>query len=391
MAEQAANPTNANPPYQYNDNVGSKFRAGAVSQRRQFAWLERSKYWPDLPQAEWRAEKVLGKGTYGLTGLWNYIGSNPNTPRQIAVKQSQGKYASALERESKMLHLTSSTGTDHVVKLYKDCYRAGGTGTFVDDPLPYRSGSYREDLEVVRIYMEYAPGGDAQALYNLIRSNSDYVIPEEHLWRMLECFASACLVLRAICHFDLKLENILIGGYDTETHQRFPAFKLADFGISTFTPISRQERRLPNWINGAQWRATPQWMSPEQYHEIHPNRDISEMTNVWGIGALIHRLITNQMLDITRSFMHKASDGSSYRSALIVQYTADNNKRPSTQHNLQNFPTPAPIVSNPTNKPPWPPVRINLSPDANPHELFFKDAVPVPRIPEDVTELTPTP
>lgn len=195
MASKAINLQNINPPlnpaFQENTSVTAK----GTSARRQFAWLERSKSWPELPQIEWQAQKVLGLGSYAITGLFSYIGNDPITPRHL-VKQSNASTATALRVESKILHLTTGTDTNHIVRLYKGFHRAGGTGTGENDPLPYdQTGAYNQNLEVVRIYLEYAQGGDAQALLDQIGRNKNYVIPEEHLWRILDCLARACLVL----------------------------------------------------------------------------------------------------------------------------------------------------------------------------------------------------
>lgn len=101
-------------------------------------------------------------------------------------------------------------------------------------------------------------------------------------------------------------------------------FKLGDFGISRFAPLTRAARANAEWIKGSQWRAARQWMSPvspsihcnchecasndgqEQFFENHRNRDISSATNVWAMGAVLHRLITREPLDPTSIFVHRA-------------------------------------------------------------------------------------
>lgn len=150
------------PVYEFNETVSD----GGFSQRRQFAWLKRSKCWRELPASKWQPRKVIGKGAYGLCGVWDYIGENKNTPRQIAVKQTLGVYSKTLRGESKMLHLTTLCNTNHIVKLYKGCHRGQGTGVDENiDPLPYNtSGKYLADMEVVRMYMEYLPNGDVDDL-----------------------------------------------------------------------------------------------------------------------------------------------------------------------------------------------------------------------------------
>lgn len=187
-----ADPGDTKLEFEYNQKVGDN----GVSQFRQFAWLERSKTWPELPVKKWRPRKVIGKGTYGLCGLWEYTGNDNSMPRHIAVKQTSGS-SKALRGESKMMHLITSCGSNHCVKLYKGCHRGQGTG--IDkkyDPLPFASsGEYLKEMEVLRMYMEYLPNGDVDDLARLIHSQDDWVIPEEHLWRILLCYAKYCMVL----------------------------------------------------------------------------------------------------------------------------------------------------------------------------------------------------
>lgn len=81
----AGSSTNAPAPgvaYEYNENV---VRQG-LSKRRQFAWLDRSQYWPEMPLQSWVPRKVFGMSTYGLCGLWDYTGNEDDKPKQIAVK-----------------------------------------------------------------------------------------------------------------------------------------------------------------------------------------------------------------------------------------------------------------------------------------------------------------
>ncbi|KUJ13531.1 uncharacterized protein LY89DRAFT_754342 [Mollisia scopiformis] len=201
----SANPPPDDPPLG-NYGYDEKAVARGLSKRRQSEWLERSKKWPDLPARRWAARKVIGKGAYGICGQWDYTGNDKSMPRQIVVKQSIGSTAKILRGESKMMHLTTSTGADYVVKLYKGCHRGAGTGTSDIDPLPYNSlGMYIPHQEVVRMYMEYAPGGDLDAFFKrLIATPGARVIPEEHLWRLLHCLAKASM---ALGRFSLLLQT----------------------------------------------------------------------------------------------------------------------------------------------------------------------------------------
>lgn len=204
----------ANNPFILNAGLD---RDGSMSQQRQFAWLERSTSyvfvcnapkrsamflmlvcyrWPALDPTEWQARKVLGMGSTGLVGLWDYIGNDATKPRHMAVKQVAPDEHRSMRAESKFLHLLASTGTKHVVRLYKEAHALAGTGTMDDqDPLPFDdAGDFDEDLQVNRMYLEYVPGGDMADWIDSVTAQIGQP-PEEHLWRILLCMAKALHVL----------------------------------------------------------------------------------------------------------------------------------------------------------------------------------------------------
>jgi hypothetical protein len=181
------------PPYIFNPNM-------SISEYRQFAWLERSKNWDGLDPTEWLARKILGAGSYGLVRLWEYIGGKAKMPTHMVVKQTVPKKRYELASESKFLGLTTSTGTDHIVKLYKGYHEVEGTGVTDKrgwDGLPFNSDDqWDEEFTIARMYIEYCGGGDLSEWMKRIRKEDRrFVIPEEVLWRILFCLANALLVL----------------------------------------------------------------------------------------------------------------------------------------------------------------------------------------------------
>jgi hypothetical protein len=79
----------------------------------------------------------------------------------MAIKQAAPVNKTDLILESKMLPLLTSTGTQHVIRLYK-AHADPGTGTIDEqDPLPFNDdGDFDEDEQVYRMYLELADGGD---------------------------------------------------------------------------------------------------------------------------------------------------------------------------------------------------------------------------------------
>ena len=129
------------------------------------AWLSRSSGWKDF-SGTWKPLGILGRGTYGICGLFEYIGNDQTVPKHIVVKQSGGikrRYFEDLMNESRLLKQLGESGSPHIVKMYKSFHREGGTGTseeydpspFVTDGWPLPTQQYDSNREVSRIYLEY--------------------------------------------------------------------------------------------------------------------------------------------------------------------------------------------------------------------------------------------
>lgn len=211
---------------------GPKFQANGrirgMTDFQQKKWLERSSVWPDMAANGYIGRKVLGAGAHAIVGVWENTQPLANLPKHVVVKQvsdQQHQTWEALRVESKLLRDILRTNTEHIIKLYKSAYRAGGTGTSAArDPLPFVPGQpWDPTLEVGRMYLEYCPEGDLNSQFeNVISAGED--IPEEFIWRFLHCLASALIVLEKgmqdptpngppiagwapITHFDIKPDN----------------------------------------------------------------------------------------------------------------------------------------------------------------------------------------
>ncbi|KAH8812135.1 hypothetical protein F5884DRAFT_303896 [Xylogone sp. PMI_703] len=179
---------------------------------QQEKWLQSSASWPDTPASEWKGVKVLGLGGYGLVGLWKYLGSDPNMPKAIVVKQSPHVDLS-LQHESDFLDMLNISGSKHVPRLFKGFHTEVGTGSSDWD---------LKGKPVSRIYLEYCEHGDMagfiQRMYD--RYSTQNPMPEAYIWRIFECLALAlCVVAHGnenlegpswqteMVHFDIKPQN----------------------------------------------------------------------------------------------------------------------------------------------------------------------------------------
>lgn len=197
-------------------------RKGQMSLNEQKAWLTRSSEWPTIKANNYVGKRILGAGANGIVGAWELKGRSAFLPKIIVVKQSTGvDIRESLRVESKLLRDILGSGTNHVVKLYKSCHSDGGTGSGLSkDPLPFSASVWDPTLLVSRLYMEYCPNGSLES--NMEKIPNDEDIPEEYIWRVLHCLATALVVLRhgneeaghnrptwgnPIVHFDLKPAN----------------------------------------------------------------------------------------------------------------------------------------------------------------------------------------
>ncbi|CZT50668.1 uncharacterized protein RSE6_11693 [Rhynchosporium secalis] len=184
--------------------------AMTVKQRRQFRqenWLRRSFSWDEFTipgGVYWKGVKVLGQGTYGVAGLFKYIGPNESTPKSIVVKQCGPTQRHALIRESRILAELATAGSKHIVKLFKSIFYTAGTGAHPSwDPIPYTrtlraNGTavqqYDPDLQVSKIYLEHCEEGDLWAHQKKVNPTHEHP-SEEYIWRLLECYVRGLYVL----------------------------------------------------------------------------------------------------------------------------------------------------------------------------------------------------
>lgn len=162
------------------------------------AFLASEPTWRHRIGQGWQGTKFLGKGSFGVTGLWEYKGDGPNPPalKQVVVKQTQPK-AYDLENarstldEGNIGFLLSGIRAKHLVRQY------GGN----------RLGDRFAEMEqVVRIFLEYCPGGD---LHQFVPARSEAIeqklepLSELDLWGIFKCLALGVLAM------DKRSEDVL--------------------------------------------------------------------------------------------------------------------------------------------------------------------------------------
>jgi hypothetical protein len=135
----------------WQDRHGHTYKGieGRISAQQQKRWLASNTRWKYGLDSDWRGEKVLGVGGFGLVGLWEFTNQDGRVNR-VVVKQSEGRNR-ALEAESGFLHVIAETRTRHVVRMLKQYHEEKGQGTSEWD---------RARHWVSRIYLEFCESGD---------------------------------------------------------------------------------------------------------------------------------------------------------------------------------------------------------------------------------------
>ncbi|CZT47468.1 uncharacterized protein RSE6_08031 [Rhynchosporium secalis] len=279
-------------------------------------WMNSESRWKNRVGKGWVGKSLLGRGSYGVVGHWSYEGPDREKKglRDVAVKQSLrnpfplGGWG--LEGEAMALMELGKAKSQHVVKMYRHLYEEMGQ----------RTNSYDVGL-VHRIFLEYCPHGDMGEWIKAHLQNNTSV-SEAEMWAIFHCLARSCLVMdhgsenanfptpgwpsQEMVHFDLKLENILIGTPTTDIeHRDASPFKFGDFGMAKRV----QNSQSPQYMADHSTWGTPVYYAPEQvlrsnhsagarpWFDMLGRHTITEpkygsATNLWQVGLIMHCLMS---------------------------------------------------------------------------------------------------
>lgn len=219
-------------------------------------WLTSEPEWTSRLGDGWRGVKFLGKGSGGIAGLWEYHEDGEHDPtalRKVVVKQSE-----ATQDWDQTTPLGPKTPFDegsHLVELRKlgskHIFRQYGGNRISDD--------FGEMGKVVRIFLEYCPGGDLGKFVGEPDNPKplEKRLLEVDIWAMFYCLALGLTVMdrgtedyteprwngfpkeTELVHFDIKPDNsevrdhyseyllivlVFLGHRDSE-HPRMPTAK----------------------------------------------------------------------------------------------------------------------------------------------------------------------
>jgi len=123
----------------------------------------------------WKAKRLLGRGTNGVVGLWEYEGEETKTVKQIAIKQSH-TYRKEPMLESNFMEVLNEAKSIHIVRQYREAtLQSTGVGN------------------VVTMFLEFCPNGDVSSLSR--NHGKQPGVLEIDLWDLFYCLACAGAVL----------------------------------------------------------------------------------------------------------------------------------------------------------------------------------------------------
>ncbi|KAL9576186.1 MAG: hypothetical protein Q9212_007313, partial [Teloschistes hypoglaucus] len=154
----------------------------------------------------WVGQKPLGKGGYGVAGLWQKT-LQDGTVKSMVIKQTRNQWWNGEKWESDVPDEVVALST---IKKQTEVQPTGCIEYFDYQRYPAR--------EVHRIYMEYAPYGDLYRLISKYRAKKR-LIPEPFIWDVFWRLSKACLAMaNSRCgrdhphcgewvHLDIKPDN----------------------------------------------------------------------------------------------------------------------------------------------------------------------------------------
>mmetsp|Transcript_88204 Transcript_88204/g.175193 ORF Transcript_88204/g.175193 Transcript_88204/m.175193 type:complete len:763 (-) Transcript_88204:8-2296(-) len=197
----------------------------------------------------------LGQGSFGT--VWRAVDRQNQTI--VAIKQldkaslpRRGVTRQDIEREISMM---KACDHDNITKLYDNF----------------------EDANSIYLALEYCDGGDfGDKVKERGLSVEELEVAE---WCRQMVAAICALHCKGICHRDIKPDNFMISGEQSDRQE--PKLKLSDFGLAIFLPRGKllQEKC-----------GTPAFMSPEQHHLPKRSPGYGFPVDIWATGVSMYMM-----------------------------------------------------------------------------------------------------
>nr|OQO24737.1 hypothetical protein B0A51_08808 [Rachicladosporium sp. CCFEE 5018] len=245
----------------------------------------------------WHEHAPLGAGAYGVVAAFARFDDNQTLIDRCAVNDSYAPSAWAWNEMRSWTGYPVQPGAAPIIAEVgaMDALRPARSKHIVE----IRSATENLARRRYRIYMEYRGRGDLLGPFEHY-ARRGRPVPEPAVWAVLWMLTEAFLVLdqghptipvagwQPIVHRDIKLGNIMLGGYTleyddkTSPFQLYPVLKVGDFGMAI-----QEDANAP--VVAAYRTGTNGSQSPEQQPGC-PYPQTSK-TNVFGLGVTVMGLM----------------------------------------------------------------------------------------------------
>ncbi|OAG41829.1 hypothetical protein AYO21_03832 [Fonsecaea monophora] len=233
----------------------------------------------EADDAEWGPIRLIGRGGYGIVGLWQKRNDQNQIVDELILKQSKYNEATtnveATEADPAAYprQLTEAVIHRDINSQYPGVSPQLREYKFICDDRRGQTGRYR-------FYLEYCPYGSLYRLSRLYRCWDTY-LPEVFIWHLFHSLAKACEALRdappydsraikeeyleivhledLFClHLDWKPDNVLLGY--PHGGEEYPSVLLNDYGLSLYSAYhDSEELRV--------WNPTETWWRGTRSHK----------------------------------------------------------------------------------------------------------------------------
>lgn len=214
----------------------------------------------------WQPVRALGKGGFGMVGLWEKRNRQGVVQDSIAIKEMDRD----LKRDYHLDRNPHLAREAVIMKQLNDAEQRHGWAT-QNNILCLRSFKYFPQSSKWRFYLEFAEYGDLHKLIYAYKA-WDTHLPEEFLWHVFYSLAKVAVVMEQgpftnletkdpndgpVIHLDIKPDNIYMGKPDGRAlFAQYPTIKVADFGLSEVTNESDLDN--PRMYR----KGTPEYLPP---------------------------------------------------------------------------------------------------------------------------------
>jgi hypothetical protein len=160
------------------------------------AWLPSDSEWATSLGKDQKGRKFLGRGGYGVAGLWEYVGQDPPPLIQHVVVKQTVQNINPLNVDSGQIGPSKSPSSEGIIGKKLD---QANSNHIVRQFGGNKLGSKFRDLSyAVTLFLEFCPGEDLDQFLPRNQAEIDnplLLLDEEDIWSIFNCMALGIAVL----------------------------------------------------------------------------------------------------------------------------------------------------------------------------------------------------